>query len=110
MAEDVKTLWEKYYVLTKEMQKFLDRDDVDAFLAIAAQRNVIFDRMQALDAPALRESPEYKTFLEKTKPAALDVLQRARSWLARSKRQNTMVRGYGAKTFNPNGHMFNQKM
>ena len=110
MAEDVKALWEKYFILTTEMQKFLDRDDIDAFLEIAGQRNVIFDRMQEADTPELHETPEYKAFLEKTKPAAMDVLQRARSWLARSKRQNTMVRGYGAKAFNPNGHMFNQKM
>ncbi|MBQ9376424.1 MAG: flagellar protein FliT [Schwartzia sp.] len=110
MAEDVKVLWEKYYILTTEMQKFLDRNDIDAFLELAGQRNVIFDRMQETDTPELRESPEYKAFLEKTKPAAMDVLRRAQSWLARSKRQNTMVRGYGAKAFNPNGRMFNQKM
>ena len=29
MAEDAKALWEKYYVLTLEMQKFLNREDVD---------------------------------------------------------------------------------
>ena len=110
MADDAKALWEQYFVLTKEMQKFLDREDIDAFLDIAEQRNVIFDRMQAAITPKDKETEEYKAFLAKLQPIAKDVLDRSKVWLARSKQRNVKVRSYTAVPgFQPNGHMVNTK-
>ena len=109
MAEDAKTLWEKYYVLTLEMQKFLNRENVDEFLDIAEQRNVIFDQMQAATTEADKETEAYKDFLAKLKPVAEDVMSRAKSWLARSKQRNIKVRSYTATPgFQPSGHMVNK--
>ena len=110
MAEDAHALWEQYFVLTKEMQKFLDREDIDEFLNIAEQRNVIFDRMQAATTPEHQKTEEYKAFLTKLQPIAKDVMQRAQSWLARSKQRNVKVRSYTAPAgFQPSGHMVNTK-
>ena len=110
MAEDAHALWEQYYVLTQEMQKFLDREDIDEFLNIAEQRNVIFDRMQEATTKEHQQTDEYKAFLAKLQPIAKDVMQRAQSWLARSKQRNVKVRSYTAPTgFQPNGHMVNTK-
>jgi len=103
-------LWEKYYILTTEMQKFLDREDIDEFLNIAQQRNVIFDRMQAATTDKDKETEAYKAFLTKLKPVAKDVMGRARLWLARSKQRNVKVRSYTANTgFQSSGHMVNAK-
>ncbi len=108
MAEDAKALWEQYFVLTREMQKFLDREDIDEFLNIAEQRNVIFDRMQQATTPEHKESDDYKAFLSKLQPIALDVMNRAKMWLARSKQRNIKVRSYTLTPgFQPNGHMVN---
>ena len=110
MAEDAHALWEQYFVLTQEMQKFLDREDIDEFLNIAEQRNVIFDRMQEATTPEHKKTDEYKAFLKKLQPIAKDVMARAQSWLARSKQRNVKVRSYTAPTgFQPNGHMVNAK-
>lgn len=110
MTEDANALWEQYFVLTREMQKFLDREDVDAFLDIAEQRNVIFDRMQEATTPEHRETEAYKAFLAKLHPVARDVMRRASSWLARSKQRNVKVRSYTATPgFQPSGHMVNTK-
>ena len=110
MAEDAKALWEQYYVLTLEMQKFLNREDVDEFLNIAEQRNVIFDRMQAAITPEDKETEAYKEFLATLQPIAKDVMDRAKSWLARSKQRNIKVRSYTAKPgFQMSGHMVNTK-
>ena len=110
MAEDAKTMWEKYYILTLEMQKFLNREDIDEFLNIAEQRNVIFDRMQAAITPKDKETEEYKAFLAKLQPVAKDVMRRANSWLARSKQRNVKVRSYTVPPgFQPNGRMVNTK-
>ena len=110
MAGDASALWEQYFVLTKEMQKFLDREDVDEFLNIAEQRNEIFDRMQEATTPEHQKTDEYKAFLEKLRPIAQDVMRRAQSWLARSKQRNVKVRSYTASPgFRPNGHMVNTK-
>ena len=108
MAKDANVLWEQYYVLTKEMQKFLDREDIDEFLNIAEQRNVIFDRMIAATTPDHKKTDEYKAFLAKLQPVAKDVKDRAQSWLARSKQRNVKVRSYTASPgFQPSGHMVN---
>ena len=110
MAGDAKELWEKYYILTVEMQKFLNRENIDEFLNIAEQRNVIFDRMQAAITPEDKETEEYKAFLAKLQPIAKDVLDRSKVWLARSKQRNVKVRSYTAVPgFQPNGHMVNTK-
>ena len=110
MAGDAKELWEKYYILTMEMQKFLNRENIDEFLSIAEQRNVIFDRMQAAITPKDKETEEYKAFLAKLQPIAKDVLDRSKVWLARSKQRNVKVRSYTAVPgFQPNGHMVNTK-
>ena len=110
MAEDAATLWEQYFVLTQEMQKFLDREDIDEFLNIAEQRNVIFDRMIAATTPEHKKTEEYKAFLKKLQPIAKDVMDRAKSWLARSKQRNVKVRSYTAMPgFQPSGHMVNAK-
>ncbi len=110
MAEDAKALWEKYYVLTLEMQKFLDREDVDEFLDIAEQRNVIFDRMQAAITPKDKETEAYKDFLTKLQPVAKDVMSRANAWLARSRQRNVKVRSYTSTPgFQSSGHMVNAK-
>ena len=110
MAEDAHALWEQYFVLTQEMQKFLDREDIDEFLNIAEQRNVIFDRMQAATTPEHQQTEEYKAFLAKLQPIAKDVMARAQSWLARSKQRNVKVRSYTAPPgFRPSGHMVNTK-
>ena len=110
MAEDAKSLWEKYYILTLEMQKFLNRENIDEFLNIAEQRNVIFDRMQATITPKDKETQEYKDFLAKLQPIAKDVLDRSKVWLARSKQRNVKVRSYtSVPGFQPNGHMVNTK-
>ncbi len=110
MAEDAHVLWDQYFVLTKEMQKFLDREDIDEFLNIAEQRNVIFDRMQEATTPEHKKTDEYKEFLAKLQPIAKDVMDRAKSWLARSKQRNVKVRSYTASPgFQPNGHMVNTK-
>ena len=108
MAEDAHALWEQYFVLTQEMQKFLDREDIDEFLNIAEQRNVIFDRMIASTTPEHKKTDEYKAFLQKLQPIAKDVMRRAQSWLARSKQRNVKVRSYTAPAgFQPSGHMVN---
>ena len=110
MAEDATVLWEQYFVLTKEMQKFLDREDIDEFLNIAEQRNVIFDRMREATTPEHQETKAYKAFLAKLQPVAQDVMRRSRSWLARSRQRNVKVRSYTATPgFQPNGHMVNTK-
>ena len=110
MAEAARALWEKYYTLTLEMQKFLNREDIDEFLNIAEQQNVIFDRMQAAITPEDKETDAYKDFLAKLQPIAKDVMQRANLWLARSKQRNVKVRSYtSVPGFQPNGRMVNTK-
>lgn len=110
MTEDAKALWEKYYVLTLEMQKFLNREDIDEFLDIAGQRDVIFERMQAAITQNDKETDAYRDFLAKLQPVAKDVMRRANLWLARSKQRNVKVRSYTAPPgFQPNGRMVNTK-
>lgn len=108
MAEDVRKLWDTYYTLTLEMKKFIERDNVDWFMEIAAQRSVIFTKMMAADDGSLHDTDEYRDFLRKLKPADEEVIMKSRSWLVKSRRRTSNVRAY-ARQMNVSGHMLNKK-
>ena len=59
--------WELYRVLTHELIKFMDKQDIDEFLQIVDQRGVLVDRMKENPAceeyratPECRRRPEVR--------------------------------------------------
>ena len=104
------SLWERYLMLTQELLKFIDRQDIDTFLHIVPQRGQIVDAMKALPENDYRQSAECQELLEKIKPLDMQVLYKAKAWLNKSKRQNNAVRAYDlTNAMRPTGVIFNKK-
>ena len=105
--------WELYRVLTHELIKFMDKQDIDEFLQLVDQRGVLVDRMKANPAcEVYRNTPECQALIEEVVPLDRQIMYKAQAWLNKSRRQNAAVRSYDltAPKFGAVGNIFNRKM
>ena len=114
VLSEARDLWQRYLMLTKELLKFIDRQDIDTFLAIVPQRGELIERMKALPKNDFRETAECKAMIEEIKPMDMQIIYKARSWLNKSRRQNNAVRAYdltganAVNAVNARGNIFNR--
>lgn len=102
--------WNLYYTLSQELLKFIEKQDIDEFLEIARQRNVIVERMKALpETEAYRATAECQALVEKIKPIDMQVIYKAKAWLNKSRRQNAAVHAYDLQSYSPVGNLVNRK-
>ena len=94
VLKQARTLWQKYFTLTKELLKFSDQTDSDIFLDLVDQRERLIEKMKALPDNDYRESAECKALVEQIVPLDKQIIYRARAWLNKSRRQNNTVRSY----------------
>ena len=57
--EAAQSLWEKYRVLTHELMKFIDEEEIDTFIDLVDQRERIVDMLKELPADPYRSSEEW---------------------------------------------------
>lgn len=97
-AEEVtaqaRTLWQKYLSLTKDLLKFINKQDVDTFLELVPQRTGLIEKLEALPSKEYRKLEEFKAIAEEIKTLDKEIVYKARTWLNKSRRQNSMVRSY----------------
>ena len=111
---EARELWQRYLMLTRELLKFIDRQDIDTFLAIVPQRGDLIEKMKALPENQFRETQECKDMIEEIKPLDMQIIYKARSWLNKSRRQNSAVRAYdltgadAVTAVNARGNIFNR--
>ena len=113
MPSPAGTLWQKYLLLTREMKKFLDRQDIDMTLSLMEQRTRLFDEIQALPGDDFRDTAAGQALLAELRPLDQALQQTARTWLNKSRRRNSAVRSYGAPAFSglgDSGHIFNKTL
>ncbi len=114
VLSEARGLWQRYLMLTKELLKFIDRQDIDTFLAIVPQRGELIERMKALPENDFRGTAECKALIEEIKPLDMQIIYKARSWLNKSRRQNNAVRAYdltganAVNAVNARGNIFNR--
>lgn len=94
VQREAKKLWEKYFFMTQELLKFIDKQEIDLFIEIVAQRSRLIDLIEALPSQDYRKLDEFKEIAEKIKPIDREIMYKARSWLNKSRRQNNVVRSY----------------
>ena len=108
--EQARINWQLYLTLTQELLKFINQADIDEFLDLVRQRNIVVDRMKALpETEAYRQTEECKALVEQIKPLDMQVIYKAKSWLNKSKHQNAAVRSYDLQSFDPVGNIVNRK-
>lgn len=113
MSADLKKAkanWQMYYMLTQEMLKFIDKDDVDEFLELEEQRSALVERMKALpETEEYRKTDECQELVQKIKPLDMQLVYKAKAWLNRSRQQNATVHAYDIQHVNSLGNIFNKK-
>lgn len=94
VLKEAKFLWHKYFVLTEELLKFSDQKDSELFVELVDQRGQLVDKIKSLPKNNYRESEECQALIKKIIPMDNQIMYRARSWLNKSRRQNSTVRSY----------------
>ena len=108
--QQAKENWEMYYMLTQELLKFINQQDIDQFLELEKQRNTVVERMKALpETEDYRKTAECQALVAKIKPMDMQIMYRARSWLNKAKRNNMAVKSYDITGFVPSGNVFNRE-
>ena len=94
VIKEARILWRKYFVVTKELLKFSDQRDNELFFDLVDQRERIIEKMKSLPENNFRESEECKKLIEQIIPMDKQIIYRAKAWLNKSRRQNSVVRSY----------------
>ena len=102
--------WDMYYVLSKELLKFIDQNDIDQFLELERQRNTVVERMKALpETEDYRKTDECQALVAKIKPLDMQIIYKAKAWLNKSRQQNASVHAYDLQGVAEVGSLLNKK-
>lgn len=98
VLKQARILWQKYFTLTEELFKFStklnEQAENDLCIELVNQRDQLIEKIKALPKNDYRESEECKKMIEKIIPMDKQIIYRARAWLNKSRRQNSVVRSY----------------
>ncbi len=110
VLQEARALWQKYFVLTKELLKFSDQKDPELFMELVDQRERLIKKIKALPENDYRQSEECKKLIEQMIPMDKQIIYRAKAWLNKSRRQNSAVRSYDLiESAELRGTVFNRK-
>ena len=74
-----KELWEKYLMLTKELLKFIDQQEIDMFLELVDQRQTVMEWLQAIEKPEYGLTPEAEAIRNEIKPMDMQIMYKAKT-------------------------------
>ena len=107
-----KELWEKYWMVTQELLKFIKAEEIETFLNLVDQRQQLMEMMKALpeEQQDFRHTDECTALREKIKPMDMQIMYKARTWLNKSRRNTTQVKSYdGYGSYGTAGVRFNRE-
>lgn len=102
-------VWEKYLAITRELLKFINKGDVDTFVQLAGQRNVLFQMLRDLEPHTFGHTEAGAAIREELKHLDMEIMYKARTWLNKSKRQNMAVKSYDITGMLSSGNVFNRE-
>ena len=102
-------LWEKYLMVTKEMLKFISQQDVENFLKLVEQRELLMNMLKDMEPHVFGRTEAGAAIREQIKPMDQEILYKARTWLNKSKRNNMAVKSYDITGYAPAGNVFNKE-
>ena len=104
----VKNLWGKYFLLSEEMLKFLDRENIDMFLQLLGQREKIQGLLEAQGPSSWTKSEAGQAFYQRLKPVDMQIQYKSRLWLNKSRHKHDVAKAYDSLGAQPTGHVFNR--
>ena len=99
--------WQKYEMLTREMLKFIGREDVDEFREIVEQRDRLQQQIEALGVCSYPHTEAGQALYERLQPMDMQIRYQAKRWLNQHRHQSEVVDGYGQPA-GFIGHVFNR--
>ena len=107
--EQSAVLWNRFLMLTQEMQKFIGQDDVDMFLSLLEQRITLQKEIEKLGTTGFEKSEAGQVIGKKIMILCTDIQCRSQIWLNRAKGQERKVNAYGSLAYGNNhaGYNFN---
>lgn len=98
ILQEALRLWKRYLSLSKELLKFIDKEDMDTFMMVVKDRGKLVDEIKQLPSTEYRKSDEFKKLGEQIMPLDREIMYKARGWLTKARRQNSVVRSYDIET------------
>ncbi len=89
-------LWQDYQFLTKEMVKFLEKQDMNLFYDLLNQREQLQPLIDQTPDEGFKVSPEGKKMLTEIKQDSQSIIQNMQLRLNTSKRQQQVSNAYSA--------------
>lgn len=108
---EASVLWNRFLMLTEEMDKFLKKEDVDMFLTLLEQRVALQKALEELNDQVYCKSPEGKELIGKIMNISVNLQYEAQVWLNKAKRSRNGARAYESLGYGQNlsGFQFNRK-
>lgn len=94
IIEKARVLWQKYLNLTKELLKFINKQDIETFLSLVPQRDQLIELLETLPSKEYLKLDEFKAIGTEIIPMDREIMYKARAWLNKSRRQNSAVKAY----------------
>ena len=94
VVKAARDLWTRYLSMTRELLKFINQQDIDTFSLIVSNRDQLIKKIDELPSNDYRKLDEFKAIAEQIIPMDREIMYKARAWLNKSRRQNSVVRSY----------------
>jgi len=107
--EEAGRLWHQCLELSRELLKFINQGDIDTFLELVEQRSALIEKMKALPEHNYRGSDDFNAVVQQIKPLDMQIIYKAKTWLNKSRRQNSAVKAYDVTGINMQGNLFNRR-
>ena len=99
IEKTISVLWQDYLFLTTEMEKFLDKQDLDLFFELISQRDRLQTMIESRQQQFPNDSPPRAGILAEINKVNQVVMNKLRSAMNREDKQHNISRaydGYGA--------------
>lgn len=106
IEKTVSALWQDYLFLTKEMGKFLDKQDLDLFLELVSQRERLQTMIEKRQSQAYQDTPPDQSLLSEIAQTNQLVLNKLKYMMNMEDKQHNISRAYDRYANNSiGGHM-----
>ncbi|MGI6091543.1 MAG: hypothetical protein GX348_00295 [Veillonellaceae bacterium] len=103
-----KRLWNEYLFLTREMAKFLDKQDYDLFFEIMRQRESLQQKIDEC-TDDYKKTPEGREVLTSIRAQNQVIMQKLRLFLNQAKQQQSVSQAYDIGGSRPVGVRFDRQ-
>ncbi|MCO1601318.1 hypothetical protein [Desulfosporosinus nitroreducens] len=96
VEKTAQALWQEYHFLTKEMLKFLTKQDMELFYHLMNQREQLQTLIERTPDDGFKVSPAGRNLLREIRQDSQDIILAMQIRMGSSKRQHQVSKAYGA--------------